>query len=561
MIEALKKLIVKHGGTYDRYDNTELDLLRALCNTLGLEYTKYMDTSELFNIVFSSDKLGGELPPEEEAPVTGGDSILNNIPKNLVLDKTYLYKASNGKDIYYSTNSSSSLGLWHRDLETGIETKIYESGYRWQFFFENTAGDIYVGGSNSYTNNLLYLNGDQPAVPVYKYSSYNWRYFFEYSKGNTYASYYSNNSGGVFLLHKHLYEEVGRFSAAEAFFEDSKGNVYISDCGDYRASKLCVLTSPTTTKTLWTGRIEGTSSAYYVRYFYEDLKTDTLYAYYSATLVVTPTGVTNIGYSDNYQLYRNSLIKDNLGNAYIYLDGTSSYSLGFDKLTPTQAVQAYTVGNAYKEITRDSEGRIYMYSKDSASPGILLIYNGEITQIYDKGYYWDRTYTDSAGNIYVSSSKYTEDTKGLLLLKEGTYKILEDTYCNYNIFLEDSKGVVYTSSSASSSTNGISSAKGLLRIKNNEAVFIYTLGFSWQSFVENVDGSIYIACYYNYGVLHIVGDTYTALDTSVSGYIQRINDTIILASTYALVESSQVRVIENGVIKGPYYIIPLTKGA
>jgi hypothetical protein len=198
---------------------------------------------------------------------------------------------------------------------------------------------------------------------------------------------------------------------------------------------------------------------------------------------------------------------------------------------------------------------------DSASPGILLIYNGEITQVYDKGYYWDRTYTDSAGNIYVSSSKYTEDTKGLLLLKEGTCKILEGTYCNYGIFIEDSKGTVYASSNSSSSTNGISSAKGVLRIKNNEVDFIYNLGFYWHSFIEDVDGSIYIASYYNYGVLYIVGDTCTALNTSISGYLQRINDTLILASTLTLVENSQVRIIENGAIRGPYYIIPLTKGA
>lgn len=94
MIEALKKLIVKHGGTYDRYDNTELDLLRALCNTLGLEYTKYMDESELFNLVAEKGIVpsGGS----GESGGSSGENIINPIGVSPTIPwRTTIYKVVN----------------------------------------------------------------------------------------------------------------------------------------------------------------------------------------------------------------------------------------------------------------------------------------------------------------------------------------------------------------------------------------------------------------------------------------------------------------------------------
>ena len=188
-----------------------------------------------------------------EIPETWDNINLESKKKIYTKTYDYVYYHSNGIDAYGSYSSSSKTGIWHWNVITGVEKKIYTSGYYWYYFFEDSKGNVYVGSrnSNSSSNGIIHLNGET-ATQIYA-SSFYWHLFFEDSKGNVYVSSSNSNSGnsgstGIFHLNG---ETVTRIYTSgydwQYFFEDSKGNVYVSGSNSSSAG-IIYLNGTTATK-------------------------------------------------------------------------------------------------------------------------------------------------------------------------------------------------------------------------------------------------------------------------------------------------------------------------
>lgn len=134
----------------------------------------------------------------ENTPYSELDDAINNIEipetwenldlesKKIIISKgyDYVYYHSNGVDAYGSYSSSSKQGIYHLNVLTREENKIYTSGNDWQYFFEDSKGNVYVGTNSSntaYTTGILYLNGET-VTQIYP-SDGGWKYFKETNKG------------------------------------------------------------------------------------------------------------------------------------------------------------------------------------------------------------------------------------------------------------------------------------------------------------------------------------------------------------------------------------------
>ena len=121
----------------------------------------------------------------------GGEPTWEDIVENdfnntyLVINGDYSYIAKNGIDMYSSYSSSDMQGIWHKNLQTGETTKIYTGGIQWQYFFEDSKGNVYVSSSSSNTG-ILHLNGST-TTQIYT-SGYAWQYLFEDSKNAVYVT-------------------------------------------------------------------------------------------------------------------------------------------------------------------------------------------------------------------------------------------------------------------------------------------------------------------------------------------------------------------------------------
>ena len=131
----------------------------------------------------------------EDTPNSELDDAINNIEtaetwetinldsKKKVFTKPfdYIFYHSNGIDAYGSYSSSSNAGIWHWNVMTGAVTKIYANSYRWQYFFEDSKGNVYVSSDSVSNSGIVYLNGNS-AEQIYT-SGFSWSNFFERQSG------------------------------------------------------------------------------------------------------------------------------------------------------------------------------------------------------------------------------------------------------------------------------------------------------------------------------------------------------------------------------------------
>ena len=319
------------------------------------------------------------------------EDVLSNKPK---FSKTgYYYAATNGIDLYYSYSSSSTTGIYHKNLETGEENKIYNSGYYWQYFFEDSKGNVYAG--SSYGDGIIQLNGT--TVTNKYFTNYReWQFFYEDKKGNVYVSGRGSNCGLVNIkdgVANQIYTNSTNYW--NRFVEDSKGNVYVS------------------------------SASYAGLLFVDGINVNVL-----------------LETINNF----NAFFEDGKGN--LYVSSSNSSHLGLYLLNANSATQIYSTGYNYLYFFEDSKGNVY--SSCYSSTGLFHLNGEEVTNIYDSGYGWQYFFEDSKGNVYVSSSN--SSSSGIILSVGNTASNIYSTGYNYQYWFEDSKGNVYVNSATNSSS-------------------------------------------------------------------------------------------------------------
>ncbi len=412
-------------NTENTLDGSQNELLKDIISINPFEIKYYIfKNGEFVQLIDEGDC-------ETSKELTWADVIPNNLS---LRNSTYTLVAGNGIDMYYSYSSSSKLGLYHRNIETGVETQIYTTGYNWQYFYEDRKGNIYISTGDG-TDGILHLNGTT-VTQIYT-SDNKWQYFFEDSKGNVYVSSGSNRGTGYGILHLDGTTATQIYTTGygwQYFFEDKNGNVYV---GSSSATGIVYLNGATATQIYTTG--------YGWKYFFEDKN----------------------------------------GNVYVGSSSTSVY--GILHLNGATATKIYTTGYGWKYYFEDKNGNVYVGSNNNMgdSLGILHLNGATATQIYTKGYNWQYFYEDSKGNVYVGSSSSGTGIVYLNGVETATQIYTSGYYWQY--FFEDSKGNVYVASS----TSGSSSA-GILHLNNGVATQIYTTGYGWQYFFEDKNGNVYV---------------------------------------------------------------------
>ena len=379
----------------------------------------------------------------------GGTSWDDVYLNNYIPGRLYQYHAQNGVDMYIGSSALNS-GIYHINKQTGVLTQIYTSGYYWNYFFEDSKGNVYVGSSSS--SGILHLT-NTAATRIYATGSC--MYFFEDSKGNVYVS--GSSSTGVLHLSDTTVTQVYPTGKSWLyFFEDSKGNVYISgsDAG------IVYLSGTTSTHIHTSG---------YCRYFFEDSKGNVYVSGSSSNigvLHISGITVTQIYTTGAYWQY---FFEDSKGN--VYVGGGNSNSIGILYLSGITVTQIYTTGVYWQYFFEDSKGNVYVSSSNSNNDnkGILHISGTTATQIYTTGYNWQYFFEDSKGNVYVSGT-----TTGFIHLSGTTSIQVYSGGASWNRAFEDSKGNVYVSSDSSYNDRGI------LHLSGTTAKNIYTSGYNWH---------------------------------------------------------------------------------
>ena len=387
----------------------------------------------------------------------GGTSWDDVDLSNYLRGDLYIFHAQNGIDMYIGSSASNS-GIYHINKQTGVLTQIHSSGHGWQYFFEDSKGNVYVSskGTSSSSYGILHISGTT-VTQIYT-SWYYWQYFFEDSKGNVYVG--SNSGGNKGIIHLSGSTATQIYASGDYwqhFFEDSKGNVYVS--GSSSDAGILHILDTTVTQIYASGN--------YWQHFFEDSKGNVYVSSSNSStgiLHLTPTTATQIytsGYGWQY------FFEDSKGNVYVGSGGNK----GIIHISSTTATQIYASGNYWQHFFEDSKGNVYVSSSNS-STGLLHISDTTATQIHSSGYGWQYFFEDSKGNVYVGSS----GINGILHLSGTTVTQIHSSGYYWQYFFEDSKGNVYVSSSNSSN----SSSYGIIHLSNMTATKISTSGCAWQ---------------------------------------------------------------------------------
>jgi hypothetical protein len=369
----------------------------------------------------------------ENTPYSDLDDAINNIElketfetinldsKKKLLTKMYdyVYYHSNGIDAYGSYSSSSKKGIWHWNVITGEETQVYSTSYNWQYFFEDSKGNVYV--SSSLSSGLVCLNG----AKANKTNAINacWQYFFEDSKGNVYAS---SNSNGILHLNGTVATQIYETGYWNHFFESNSGNLYVGSNNSY-AIGIIYLNEKTAIQVYTLGNNW--------QYFFEDSKGNVYAGNYlnsgdsSGIVCLNGTTATRI-----YTLYSSwsSCFEDSKGNTYF---GGGKGILHFDGETITQI---YSNESYWQYFFEDSKGNVYVGGGLNSGAGLVNLNGKTATRISTIGYKWQYFFEDSKGNVYVGSSK--SDTGILHLNGTIATQIYLTSYWQY--FTENPKGVI-----------------------------------------------------------------------------------------------------------------------
>jgi len=364
--------------------------------------------------------------------------------------------------------------------------------------FISSQGDVYLGSKLDNGHGLRKFNPVSKSFTlVGDITTPELMTFFEDSKGNIYISgnsantgiYHINTSGAITKL-------VSSGYGWTYFYEDSRGNVYASSSNS-SSPGLYHLNGNVATFILTTG------SSW--RYFYEDSQgnvymgsgNNASYGLYHLN-GTTVTLVLATGYGWQY------FFEDSNGN--VYAGGSSAPGLHY--FTSNVTVQTLVTGNFWRYFFEDSQGNVYAGS-DSNNTGLYHLSADVATQILTTGSSWKFFFEDGKGNVYLSSGIGT--SLGLYHIARYTVREVMNSGYNWKHFFEDSKGNVYVGGNHSTSL-------GLYHLNGGIATQIMTTGYDWQFFFEDSQKNTYVSssASNSLGLYHLNGTT--ATQVHATGY-------------------------------------------
>lgn len=322
--------------------------------------------------------------PSKSAELTWDKVVDNCVP---VPKAKYEFIASNGVDLYSSSDVSTNTGIWHTNLQTGVITKIYDKLTSWCYFYEDSKGNIYVGTYNK-NSGIVHLK-DGIATQIYT-AECRWDTYYEDTKGNLYAlPTYTNSTYSILhIADKVCVKILQVVNMPGGQFIENEYGLYVSVYSTQLTSRLIL--------------VNGSD--------YEEVNGIT----------------TNLS----------KLVKDSKGNVYASASGSSNTY--FNIIRGTDVIYTNTTDTYLREVSvcyEDSNDNTYLCSSEA----ILYVTEQGITQIYAGGFF-NTFYTDSKGNLYVLSS--SSSSKGLVHLDgETATNIFNETY-GLKLY-EDSKGNLY----------------------------------------------------------------------------------------------------------------------
>ena len=341
-------------------------------------------------------------------------------------------------------------------------------------------------------------------------SGYNWKYFFEDSKGNVYVSSSTSGSNGIIYLNGTTATSIyGINSNWNYFFEDSKGNVYASS--DRSDTGIIHLDGSTAT--------EIYTSGYNWKYFFEDSKGNVYVgAYYGSNGIFLLDGknITSI-YGNGY--YFDKFFEDNEGKIYVFSSIISTY--GIILITGNTATKIYDTADKIKYMFKDSNNNIYFSYESSSNAGLFHINDTVVTKIYEYGYSYNTLYEDNKGNVYTCVSSNPSNS-GLTHLNGLTATFMYSSG-GWIYFFEDSKGDLYVGNSGSSS--------GILYVNGATATKIVSSDGGWSLFNEDSEKNLYCANRNGYGAYYLNKENAVKLTSSYSKYLFNFNGYIYTSSS------------------------------
>lgn len=393
---------------------------KVMKDDLSVEYTGAAQLNE----VISSDSF-------DELPLWK-DIALNEFESSAFLesvDFNFLFKSSNRKDAYCSYNTDAKKGIYHINLETGEIKKIYELGNSWQFFFEDSKGNIYVSSSTSTAKGIVLLK-DGTATLIYS-SGYYYSVQLENSQGNIYFGSTSNGGVVYFDGQQAMFITGTTGSRWPYFYEASNGNIYIAS----------------STSDGGIGYINGTNY----------------------------TNLYNAQYSYRY------IFEDSQGNIYF------SSSRGNSPFIVVKDLVATSLGYYHvQEFVESSEGIIYAISNTA----IYQVTNSSITTIEDRYTGLKTLFADSNGRVFVGVNYYDSNSIAgfIRLYKHYRYLIDLENY-GWTYFCEDSEGNVYACATL---TRVKDDSSGIIKISKDNAVEkIFSRGVNWK-YSKQTDRGLFI---------------------------------------------------------------------
>lgn len=542
MIEALKKLIIKHGGTYDRYDNTELELLRRLCDALNLPYDKYMDVSQLFNLVADNGVLpeGGESGGSSESVPTWEDTLPNNL---LLNGFGSVFIASNGIDAYSSSGSNlmDPAGIYYTNLQTSECKLISETG-RALRGFEDSQGNIYI---SSYSGPFMCCNKDQCTILVQNSTT---QFIFETSKG-IYAAPTDNKDNGLYYItptsvKKIIYEGYLWKNYIEA---DEKLYITNTHAGTGHTG-IYILDGPSATKIYDYGQ-------YWFPYYRDS--NGNLYAIAQETwpnnskscivcldngsaseILITPTGYVNTVYVWNGDLYLGC------SKEGIYWIHDKAYDL----VIPKSYSRYITTDNYFYGI---SKGYIGVYDRNSytevENSNIYYDFSYNAYKVYGDTvlmYYTGGSYSQHSPMIF-NNTNYaiiSELKSDLNIFEFGDYIYLSSTSSSYpGLFYVNLKDISYTTTISTgynfytyiTSNNDIyvsskSTSIGIYKVNKDTSTQVYNTSY-YFSFYEDSIGTIYATSGNLNGILTIIEGSAVFTSCTYMKYLCNIDDNFYFA--------------------------------
>lgn len=399
--------------------------------------------------------------------------------------RDYVFESSDGKYRYSSYgNSTSALtrekGLFRLDLTTGEEVKLHNDYYCWQYFFEASNGDTYIGLSSSLStdNRGIFRIRNGVLTQIYT-DNHSWEYFFEASNGNIYVSSGSSTGQGILLIKDDSVTKIYTTSYSwQYFFEDNAGNIYVSST----KSNTGIVHIKEDIATL-----AYSSSAKWC-YFHLDAK-EGVYASSSNSstgIVYLKDSVGTKIYTTGYN-WQTSYSRKN-GGVYVAHSSYSLLLLQGETVTPVEP-QLKTLGS----FTVEDDNGVYIGGGTSLT-GIYYLQDATATQIFTAGTAYDLLKTTS-GDIYASGYKIP-----LLHLQNGVVTTLSDTTAyNFSRFYEAKNGYTYTSQTSGK----------FMALKGTTAVTLSGGGYKLPNVFEASTGCLYFSCdeNNNLGVYKVDGTT------------------------------------------------------